>query len=597
MQRTPNMQADNTLNKMSTTSTANKTCEPEGVPPGMNTLSRRYTTADETVRDLRLASGAAVFLLFVLGALLALLYLGLYPFFLESTITADPVQLAWVTFFPWLPKIYQFVAWTQLPWFHSVSTDVLFVLLLALSVFCLLLAMLVGQRMVRAGLTMPYLRPIFWLILVFTAIFSLIMVFAPISSTVMSRDMLLSSLYGRLVANYHSNPYMNVSNTSIHDNLQIIVTQLSNHGTIPVPTFGPVWMDFSILIALLSHADLPMILLCFRLLALLAHLVNVALIWNLFASSKPAGRIAATLAYAWNPLVLVLSIAFVHQEVVCVLFVLLAVLGLRRQLMLMSWIFALLAVLVNAYCLVLLPLFLRLLLRQTRFMSCLARFFGLLGLLAVTALVIVLAYVPYWQGWGINGIVASILELFWPESAINSISAAILSLPFQFPATVLWIFYPHHWAALILALTACFLLLSLWLADTLELVVLCNSWVLLLLVALEPVYWPWCIMLPLALTLCSGRRNVMLCAVLLVFGALLACYFWLRSYLWVGQALVTIGVPFLLWGWGLFLLSAEQMTKRNKFVVNEESGPMHLIRAPWYSRPSWSSRPRRPRVR
>lgn len=595
MRRAPNMQADNMPHNTHITNAAAKTFQPKGVSPGMNTLSRRYTTADESARGLRMASWTAVFSLFVLGTLLALLYLGLYPFFLESTIVADPVQLAWVTSFSWLSGIYHFVTWT--PWLPAFHTDVLFILLLAVAVLCLLLAMLVGQRMVRAELTIPYLRPIFWLILVFTALFSLIMVLAPISSTMMSRDMLLSSLYGRLVANYHHNPYVSVPSTSIHDNLQIIVTQLSDNGTIPVPTFGPVWMDFSILIALLSHADLPLILLSFRLLALVAHLANVVLIWSLFASAKPAGRIAATLAYAWNPLVLILSVSFVHQEVVCVLFVLLAVLGLRRQLMLMSWIFALLAVLVNAYCLILLPLFLRLLFRQTRFMSWLERFSGLLGLIAVTALVILLAYMPYWQGWGINGIVMSIRELFWPESALNSISAAILNLPFQFPATVLWIFYPHHWAALILALIACFLLLSLWLADTLELVVLCNSWALLLLVALAPLYWPWCVMLPLALTLCSGRRNVMLCAVLLAFGALLACYFWLRSYLWLGQGLVTVGVPFLLWGWGLFLLSAQQMTKRNKFAIDEESGPMHLIRAPWYSRPSWSSRPRRTRVR
>jgi hypothetical protein len=591
MRQAPNIQSNNVPNMPNTSR------QPKGVSSCMNTVSRWYATADESAGDLQRASWMAVFLLFILGVLLTLLYLGLYPFFLGNTADSDPVQLAWVTSFPWLLKVYQLTTWTQLSWFHTIYPDVLFVLPLVLAALCMLLAMLVGQWMVRAELTIPYLHPIFGLILVFTAIFSFILVLAPISSTVMSRDMLLSGLYGRLVANYHSNPYASVSSVSIHDNLQIIVSQLSDNGTIPVPIFGPVWMDFSILIALLAHADLPIILLSFRLLGLLAHLVNVALIWNLFASSKPAERIAATLAYAWNPLVLLLSITFVHPEVMCVLFVLLALLGLQRQLMLMSWIFALLAVLVNAYCLILLPLFLRLLLQQTYFMSWLRRFFWLFGLVLVTVLVIVLAYIPYWQGWGVSGIVTSVREMFWPEGAINSISAAILNLPLQFPATVLWIFYPHHWAALILSLVGCSLLLSLWFADTLELVVLCNSWALLPLVALEPVYWPWYMLLPLALALCSGRRNVTLCAVLLAFGALLSYYFWQRSYLWAGQGLVTIGVPFLLWGWGLFLLSAVYMTQAKKNTLDEETGPMHLIRAPWYSRPSWSSRPRRPRAR
>ncbi|GAC1359597.1 MAG: hypothetical protein PVS3B1_09140 [Ktedonobacteraceae bacterium] len=565
----------------------------------MNTLSRRYSTADESARRLRLASRTAVFLLLGLGTLLALLYLGLYAFFLEGTPGSNPVQLAWVSFFPWLAQLYQLVAWTQLPWLRSLHSGALLFVLLVLAAVCMLLAMLVGQRMVRAGLTASHLRPAFWLILVLSTCFALIMVFSPVSLTLMSRDMLLSSLYGRLVANYHLNPYVSATSTSIHDNLQIIVVQLSNRGTIPAVPFGPVWMDFSILIALLSHAELPVMLLSFRLLGLLAHLVNVALIWNLFASTKPAQRVIATLAYGWNPLVLLLSVSFVHQEVVCVLFILLAVLGLRRQLMMMSWIFALLAVLVNVYCLVLLPLFMRLLLRQTRLMGGLARLFWLLGLLAITSLMVVLAYIPYWQGWGISGIAASIGALFWPAYALNSFSVAILNLPVQLPAAVLWIFYPHHLAALLLLLLAAFLLLSLWLADTLELVVLCNSWVLLILVALEPVYWPWYSMLPLALALCSARRNVTLCAVLLALGALLAYYFWQRSYVWVGQGLVTIGVPFLLWGWALFLISALQMTqvKKNGFAPDEETGPMRLIRAPWFSRPSWSSRPRRPRVR
>ena len=562
----------------------------------MNIPSHRYSTADEFARKMRLASRMAVFLLSGLGILMVLLFLALYSFLGAAATNSDPVQLAWVAFFPWLPGIYQLTAW---PWLHTVPTSMLFFLLLVLAACIMLLAMLVGQNMVRAGLTPPYLRPAFWLIFIFTLFFALILVFAPVSLTVMSRDMLLSSLYGRLVANYHVNPYINVPSISIHDNLQIIVDQLSNHGTIPVPPFGPVWMDFSILIALWSRADLPVILLGFRLLGLLAHLVNVALIWSLFSSARPSQRVVATLAYAWNPLVLLLSVSFVHQEVVCVLFLLLAVLGLQRQLMLMSWIFALLAVLVNAYCLVLLPLFLRLLIRQTRFMGCLGRFFWLLGLVAVTALVVVLAYIPYLGGWGLGGIAMSVGELFWPSYAINSLSAALLTIPIHLPAPVLWIFYPHHWAALILVLAGCFLLLSIWLADTLEMVLLCNGWTLLLLVALEPVYWPWYSILPLSLALCSGRRNLTQCAILLTLGALLAYYLWQQSYLWVGQGLVTIGVPFLLWGWGAFLRSALQVTQgrgSGGLAVDDESGPLRLIRAPWFSRPSWSSRPRRPRV-
>src|SRR5207249_861728 len=107
-----------------------------------------------------------------------------------------------------------------------------------------------------------------------------------------------------------------------------------------------------------------------------------------------------------------------------------------------------------------------------------------LSIVGLAALVCILAYMPYWQGWGLNGLLTNIRQSFLPDTAINSLDAALLKLPIKpFPVLV-WLLTPQHWILVAAVTVIFFLLLGIWLADTLELVVLFSSCVMLALLVL-----------------------------------------------------------------------------------------------------------------
>src|SRR5260221_6378441 len=94
-----------------------------------------------------------------------------------------------------------------------------------------------------------------------------------------------------------------------------------------------------------------------RLVGLVAHLANAALIWVILAKLKPEIRISGTLMYAWNPLVLLVGVSEMHYEIVVVFLVLLAVLFCQRNPLLPGWSCLLLAALMSLPAVVVLPSF------------------------------------------------------------------------------------------------------------------------------------------------------------------------------------------------------------------------------------------------
>ncbi len=535
------------------------------------------------------------------GLILWFLYLACYPLLAASFTNGDPVLRSWNDVFPLLPLLRWLAALfaqvlARVAWLSPASAGGnanLLLLLLALALLVVLLASLVGRRATRVELAPRDAAALFRTIFSFTVLFSITMFCSPTGAGVFSRDMLLSGLYGRMVVIYHVNPYTVAPANFPHDIMQVLLASIPGNGAkLPIPTSGPVWIDISILVSLVAHDTIAGMVIGFRLIGVLAHLGNALLIWSILAKLKPETRVAATLLYAWNPLVLLLAISQVHQEVVLIFFVLLAIHFLGRDGLLLAWFFVLLAALVNLSCLLLLPLFLRLLLHRTRFMRWGWYTLWWLGLITLSLLVIVLAYIPYWQDGGGSGLLSALVQTFWQDSALNSLNAAILTLPFRSVTALSWLLSPSHWSVFMLLVLALFMLFALWLVDTLEYLLFCCCWMLLLFVALQPIYWPWYVLPPLALALCCAHRKIIMLAILLLCGALAGYYYWLWHPAWQGQGLVTIGIPFLLWGWLLFFTSTWRMTRPEEAdeAVNQ---PPRRPRPPWLSRPSWPSRPGR----
>src|SRR5262249_12603380 len=149
--------------------------------------------------------------------------------------------------------------------------------------------------------------------------------------------------------------------------------------------------------------------------------------------------------YAWNPLILVLGIAQMHLDIVLVLLLLLAILFFQRDSLMLCWVFTLLAALVNMLFLPLLLLCIHLINQKLRFTHPGFRVLWYLGTLAISALILVLSYAPYWDHWGLEGLCVELAQTFWLQGALNSLDAALLKLPVQLPAWVLGVITPSHW--------------------------------------------------------------------------------------------------------------------------------------------------------
>lgn len=567
--------------------------------------SQRNTTSPRSpvIKNRPRYAKRAVLKLVGLGLLLALLYLAMYPLLAGAVVGNGLAKQALYEMFPWLPRIY-WTSWASflvqslnhLPMFNlssrSSSTTVgnayanLLLTLFILAFVVFLIAVRIGGKIARERLSSKDRSLLFWTVFILAAIFGAIFFFAP---GVMSQDIFLYGIYGRLVAVYHVNPYVISPAAYSTDYLH---TFLSNKA-LGVAHFGPLWIDMTLPVVVFARESVANIMVGFRLVGLVAYLANTLLIWSILAKLKPESRISGTLIFAWNPLVLLVGVSEMHYEMVVILLLLLGALFFQRRSFLITWICVLLATLFNMFCLLLLPFFLKLLWKESRVMRGERRFLWWLALTVLSGVIIVLAFTPYWPGWGLTGFVSNLQHTFLQDSAMNSLDAAILHLPTGFPPFLSWIAAPQRWAILAAVVVGILLVFGLWLADTLELVLLFSSWIFMALAVLLPAHWPWVMLLPLALAIVSASRRTTLLAMLLTMGAVLEYYFLLWPKIWPDMALVTIGLPLLVWGWALFFTATWHMTRQ------EDTGqplPRSMsIKGFSFTRPSLPSRPGRRR--
>jgi hypothetical protein len=519
-------------------------------------------------KQLRHAKQAAL-KLFGLGLLLALLYLAMYPLLTE--VGNRPLNQAFCAKFPWLPHLF-LISWPSFlvqrlhlfPIFHlssGVSPTTLVNgypnLLLALFVLAFVLALVasrVGTKVARERLTSKDRSLLFWTVCLLTGAFGVIFIFAP---GVMSQDIFLYATYGRMASLYNVNPYV-VSPTAYTTELFHVFLL---HKELGVAHYGPLWIDTTLPVVLIARASVANILFGFRLLGFIFNMANAMLIWVILAKLKPEMRIAGVILFSWNPLVLLTGVSEAHYEIVVITFLLLGALLFQRRSFLLSWVFLLLATLLNVFCLLLLPFFLKLLWKETRVMRGGWRFLWWLALTSLSAVIVVLAFAPYARGVGLMGIVLNLEGTFLEENAVHSLDAAILYLPMGFPLFLSWLSAPYHWMILAGVTIGGLLLFGLWLVDTLELALLFSSWIFLGLTVVLPVHWPWFVLVPLALSIVSMSRYTILLAILFTMGAALEYYFLLWSKVWPELALVTIGLPLLIWGWTLFFTTTWLMAR------------------------------------
>ncbi len=535
-----------------------------------------------------------------LGLLLALLYLAMYP--LLAAVGNGSLNKAYYAKFPWLPHLF-WTSWASflvqglhhIPVFDlgsgvSPTTVVngypnLLLALFVLAFLLVLIASRVGTKVALEKLTSKDRSLLFWTVCILTGVFGAIFIFAP---GVMSQDIFLYATYGRMASFYNVNPYV-VSPTAF--TTDIFHIYLMDKG-LNVAHYGPLWLDMTLPVVLVARESVANILFGFRLLGFIFYIANAMLIWVILAKLKPEMRIAGVILFAWNPLLLLAGVSEAHYEIVVITFLLLGTLCYQRRSFLLSWVFVLLAALLNIFCILLLPLFLKLLWKETRMMQGGRRFLWWFAITSLSAVLIVLAFAPYSRGWSLMGIVSNLEGTFIEGNAVHSLDAAILYLPMGFPLFLSWLVVPGHWTILAGITIGSLLLFGLWIADTLELVLLFSSWIFLGMTVLLPIHWPWFMLLPLALAIVSTSRYTILLAILLTMGAVLEYYFLFWPRVWPNLALVTIGLPLLIWGWTLFFTATWLMAgpKETEQQLTKSIQNFRFSRPSFPSRPSWSGR-------
>lgn len=169
----------------------------------------------------------------------------------------------------------------------------------------------------------------------------------------LSGDIYLYMFYGRIVSHYGENPILVPPDRFQNDPFLDQVFW----GWLP-SSYGPVWLLLSGAVSSLAGDSVWANLLAYKLVALLAHLLTVVVVWILLRRTQPRLAIWGAVFYGWNPLVLVEAVGNGHNDMLIGLFMALALLAAvyRRWLVAVGILVA--AVMVKLIVLLVLPVLL-----------------------------------------------------------------------------------------------------------------------------------------------------------------------------------------------------------------------------------------------
>jgi hypothetical protein len=161
------------------------------------------------------------------------------------------------------------------------------------------------------------------------AIFQITLIFVP---GTMTTDIYNYAIYGEMPVLYDANPFVHTPSEFPQSPLYYLIP-LYWHDAASV--YGPLWVSLSAGVASLTRSSaLADELLTYRFIANLAHFVNAVLVWAIARRLHAERAGSATVAYAWNPLLLLEFALNGHNDVLMLTFALAAILvGTYRRLM------------------------------------------------------------------------------------------------------------------------------------------------------------------------------------------------------------------------------------------------------------------------
>jgi alpha-1,6-mannosyltransferase len=282
-----------------------------------------------------------------------------------------------------------------------------------------------------------------------------------------------------------------------------------------ITPYGILWTRLEMAIAQLSGMNVWAAILLFKAIATGASLGSAWLVWRILGHIDPAVQLQGTLAYLWNPLILMELAGEGHNDAVMILFSLAALAAAIAGRPAISLIAQLLGGMSKYVSVLFLPAQLTFLWRTRRDHTQLA--WQVLVALTVTAVILVVSYAPLWAGLhSFDGIVhrpytGGSVTFF---SVIRWILKHTPLRPLAGPLTTVLV------TGLLLAVIAWS---SLYVRDAVTFAKSC-AWISLAFALIVcPEYWPWYACMPIA-WICVGefRRLFWLVFLLALFGRLTA---------------------------------------------------------------------------
>lgn len=240
-----------------------------------------------------------------------------------------------------------------------------------------------------------------------TLLLGLLCILVPV---VTSPDIFSYISYARIGVIYHLNPLTTLP-TTISNDLIFVQLYWKNQPS----AYGPTWVAISSLLQWLTlplgvQSLLPMVL-ALRVFGLFTHLCSTLLIWSIVGQLQQRyghislqKRLVATLAFAWNPLLLFEACVNAHNDSALLLFILLAIWFLlsethRLRGNILATLMLVLATCLKLNAVLLMPLFFIFIWKQERPENVPVRvpFAKTLPLLLVYGGTIFLLFAPFWQ--------------------------------------------------------------------------------------------------------------------------------------------------------------------------------------------------------
>lgn len=503
-----------------------------------------------------------------------------------------------------------FGQWLPVNLLHSTSLtgNAEFLILLALAcVLYAVCALLIRYRFSEA----TYIRALS-VIMCGTAIAGLLFVFTP---ALPSHDVFIYADYGRSIVAHGANPYVVPPATvSPHDP----ITVLDDWKYVPA-AYGPFWLAMCAFFALFLGDNPVRYVFAFRLLGLLAHVLNTLLVigtLHVMGRSRRTVTLGALL-YGYNPLVLMESCLGPHNDALMVTFMLSGIwfaLRTTRLTTLRGYLVPVLmltcAILIKFTSAPLLLFFGWLLLRQSLLEAkpyvsfiprwrCVVVNVFLAGL--VSGLMIVLFYGPFWIGHSVSAIVKSFTSPPSSSFAQNSILRVFIEwvklhgLPqhSSFAYHVVHVLSQHPIWNTINSLTLLVAMLVgailLWRRPTVQNVILATLFTLEAILVVTPWFYAWYVLWIMGLAVAllgSGRATRPFVAFALAFSVSAVCSYLAGYFLtslapggdWLAPRVALTIVPPLLVFFGMVFFNRRSVAKEFPIRDDEsqrESVPSH----------------------